>query len=84
MMGFYILSGCSATGSALALGARCWEFESPHSDHKKAAVFARKRRFFELFERKRKMPFMFDHNFIFGRIRRVLIQKQRETRGILK
>ena len=26
------ISGCSAVGSALALGARCREFESPHSD----------------------------------------------------
>ena len=28
------ISGCSAVGSALALGARCREFESPHSDQK--------------------------------------------------
>ena len=27
------ISGCSAVGSALALGARCRVFESPHSDH---------------------------------------------------
>ena len=27
-----IISGCSAVGSALALGARCRVFESPHSD----------------------------------------------------
>ena len=28
------ITGCSAVGSALALGARCREFESPHSDQK--------------------------------------------------
>ena len=28
-----ITTGCSAVGSALALGARCRVFESPHSDH---------------------------------------------------
>lgn len=26
-------SGCSAVGSAPALGAECQEFESPHPDH---------------------------------------------------
>ena len=28
----HFISGCSAVGSAPALGARCREFESPHSD----------------------------------------------------
>ena len=28
------ISGCCAVGSAPALGARCREFESPHSDHR--------------------------------------------------
>ena len=31
-----ILSGCSAVGSAPALGAGCREFEPLHSDHKKS------------------------------------------------
>ena len=29
-------TGCSAVGSALALGARCREFEPLHSDHNRA------------------------------------------------
>ena len=29
------ITGCSAVGSAPALGAGCREFESPHSDHEK-------------------------------------------------
>ena len=33
------ISGCSAVGSALALGARCRVFESPHSDHEKVPQF---------------------------------------------
>ena len=39
------ISGCSAVGSALALGARCREFESLHSDQKSTA-FNRKLSFF--------------------------------------
>ena len=34
----FFLSGCSAVGSALALGARCRGFESRHSDHQNNAV----------------------------------------------
>ena len=33
------ISGCSAVGSALALGARCREFESPHSDQNSVKSF---------------------------------------------
>ena len=33
-----IISGCSAVGSALALGARCRVFESPHSDQKEKSA----------------------------------------------
>ena len=32
------LSGCSAVGSARALGARCRRFESCHSDQKKTVI----------------------------------------------
>ncbi len=32
------ISGCSAVGSALALGARCRVFESPHSDQKEKSA----------------------------------------------
>ena len=32
------ISGCSATGSAPALGAGCWEFKSPHSDQKSSEI----------------------------------------------
>ena len=33
------ISGCSAVGSAPALGAGCREFEPLHSDHKKSNAF---------------------------------------------
>ena len=32
------ITGCSAIGSAPALGAGCWEFESPHSDQKPSEI----------------------------------------------
>ena len=37
-----IISGCSAVGSARALGARCRRFESCHSDHKETIILIRK------------------------------------------
>ena len=33
-----LITGCSAVGSAPALGAGCREFESPHSDHNRTLI----------------------------------------------
>ena len=41
-----IFSGCSAVGSALALGARCRRFKSCHSDHQRTFVAQRPSVFF--------------------------------------
>ena len=39
---FNIVSGCSAVGSAPALGAGCRRFESCHSDQKETTIFDKK------------------------------------------
>ena len=60
-MGFYSLSGCGAVGSAGGLGPSGRRFEPCHSDHKKTAVFARKRRFLQLLKAKYKTYLTLDH-----------------------